>query len=175
MPCMCDLQISVDELESSVSVKISKEAVMSINSPQSLFTPVNGKVETKVYIAGLPERADTIKPVSSLPTITRRQIRPGPASSWLWFPRHPLDQPSSWRLHPGMESDEPGGIKGQGGHPGAKEQTVFCVCGKGVLFQRNGISELQHWLQWVSSANLYQSDNHIKMKCTSNVGCSHWS
>lgn len=60
-------QISVDELESSISVKISKEAVMSINSPESLFTPVNGKVETKVYIAGLPERAATIKPVSSLP------------------------------------------------------------------------------------------------------------
>lgn len=80
MPCMCDVQISVDELESSVSVKISKEAVMSINSPQSLFTPVNGKVETKVYIAGLPARADTIKPVSSFPTITRRQICPGPAS-----------------------------------------------------------------------------------------------
>lgn len=78
-PCMRDLQISVDELESSVSVKISKEAVMSINSPQSLFTPVNGKVEIKVYIAGLPERADTIKPVSSRPTITRRQMRPGPA------------------------------------------------------------------------------------------------
>lgn len=57
----------MDELESSISVKISKEAVMSINSPESLFTPVNGKVETKVYIAGLPERADTIKPVSSLP------------------------------------------------------------------------------------------------------------
>ncbi|XP_003969946.2 vitamin K-dependent protein S [Takifugu rubripes] len=56
--------ISVDELESSISVKISKEAVMSINSPQSLFTAVNGKVETKVYIAGLPERADTIKPIN---------------------------------------------------------------------------------------------------------------
>lgn len=62
---MRDSQISVDELESSISVKISKEAVMSINSPDSLFMPVNGKVETKVYIAGLPERADTIKPVSS--------------------------------------------------------------------------------------------------------------
>lgn len=59
------VQISVDELESSVSVKISKEAMMSINSPQSLFVPVNGKVEIKVYIAGLPECADTIKPVSS--------------------------------------------------------------------------------------------------------------
>lgn len=57
----------MDELEGSISVKISKEAVMSINSPESLFTPVNGKVETKVYFAGLPERAETIKPVSSLP------------------------------------------------------------------------------------------------------------
>lgn len=77
-PRMCDLQISVDELESSISVKISKEAVMSINSPQSLFTAVNGKVETKVYIAGLPERADTIKPVISLEDITRSQIPPPP-------------------------------------------------------------------------------------------------
>uniref|UniRef100_A0A667Z652 Vitamin K-dependent protein S n=1 Tax=Myripristis murdjan TaxID=586833 RepID=A0A667Z652_9TELE len=50
--------ISVDELESSISVKISKEAVMSINSPESLFTSVNGKLETKVYIAGLPNRTD---------------------------------------------------------------------------------------------------------------------
>lgn len=73
---MCDLQISVDELENSISVKISKEAVMSINSPQSLFMAVNGKVETKVYIAGLPERADTIKPVISLAAITRNQIYP---------------------------------------------------------------------------------------------------
>ena len=58
------MQISVDELESSISVKISKEAVMSINSPDSLFTSVNGKLETKVYIAGLPNRTDNIiKPV----------------------------------------------------------------------------------------------------------------
>lgn len=62
---MCNMQISVDELESSISVKISKEAVMSINSPESLFTSVNGKLETKVYIAGLPNRTDNvIKPVS---------------------------------------------------------------------------------------------------------------
>lgn len=55
----------MDELESSISVKISKEAVMSINSPESLFTSVNGKLETKVYIAGLPNRTDiVIKPVS---------------------------------------------------------------------------------------------------------------
>lgn len=63
---VCNLQISVDELESSISVKISKEAVMSINSPESLFTSVNGKLETKVYIAGLPNRTDSlVKPVSS--------------------------------------------------------------------------------------------------------------
>ncbi|XP_061597604.1 vitamin K-dependent protein S isoform X2 [Cololabis saira] len=57
--------ISVDELESSISVKISKEAVMSINSPDSLFTSVNGKLETKVYIASLPNRTDNvIKPIN---------------------------------------------------------------------------------------------------------------
>ncbi|KAM3625273.1 uncharacterized protein V6R79_009428 [Siganus canaliculatus] len=56
--------ISVDELENSISVKISKEAVMSINSPESLFTSVNGKLETKVYIAGLPNRTDIIKPIN---------------------------------------------------------------------------------------------------------------
>lgn len=61
---MCNMQISVDELESSISVKISKEAVMSINSPESLFTSVNGKLQTKIYIAGLPNRTDVIKPVS---------------------------------------------------------------------------------------------------------------
>lgn len=59
-----NVQISVDELDSSISVKISKEAVMSINSPDSLFTSVDGKLETKVYIAGLPNRTDIIKPVS---------------------------------------------------------------------------------------------------------------
>ncbi|XP_029000016.1 vitamin K-dependent protein S [Betta splendens] len=57
--------VSVDELESSISVKISKEAVMSINSPESLFTPTNGMLETKVYIAGLPNRTDIIiKPIN---------------------------------------------------------------------------------------------------------------
>uniref|UniRef100_A0A1A7YKX8 Vitamin K-dependent protein S n=2 Tax=Iconisemion striatum TaxID=60296 RepID=A0A1A7YKX8_9TELE len=57
--------ISVDELKSSISVKISKEAVMSINSPESLFTSVNGKLETKVYIAGLPNRTENIiKPIN---------------------------------------------------------------------------------------------------------------
>ncbi|XP_061671031.1 vitamin K-dependent protein S isoform X2 [Syngnathoides biaculeatus] len=57
--------ISVDELEKSISVKISKEAVMSINSPESLFMGVNGKLETKVYIAALPNRTNTvIKPIN---------------------------------------------------------------------------------------------------------------
>ncbi|XP_077375663.1 vitamin K-dependent protein S [Festucalex cinctus] len=57
--------VSVDELEKSISVKISKEAVMSINSPESLFTGVNGKLETKVYIAGLPNRTNSlIKPIN---------------------------------------------------------------------------------------------------------------
>ncbi|KAM9409804.1 vitamin K-dependent protein S [Pholidichthys leucotaenia] len=56
--------ISVDELENSISVKISKEAVMSINSPESLFTSINGKLEAKVYIAGLPNRTDVIRPIN---------------------------------------------------------------------------------------------------------------
>ncbi|XP_051759327.1 vitamin K-dependent protein S [Ctenopharyngodon idella] len=57
--------ISVEELMGSVSVKISKEAVMSINSPERLFTPVNDKLETKVYIAGLPNRNESlIKPIN---------------------------------------------------------------------------------------------------------------
>ncbi|XP_076012400.1 vitamin K-dependent protein S-like isoform X2 [Genypterus blacodes] len=56
--------ISVDELESSISVKISKEAVMSINSPESLFTAINGKIETKVYMAGMPNRTNIIKPIN---------------------------------------------------------------------------------------------------------------
>uniref|UniRef100_A0A8C6PI43 Vitamin K-dependent protein S n=1 Tax=Nothobranchius furzeri TaxID=105023 RepID=A0A8C6PI43_NOTFU len=57
--------ISVDELKNSISVKISKEAVMSINSPESLFTSVNGKLETKFYIAGLPNRTENIiKPIN---------------------------------------------------------------------------------------------------------------
>lgn len=67
------MQISVDELESSISVKISKEAVMSINSPESLFTAVNGKLVTTVYIAGLPNRTDVIKPVSELSESMRTQ------------------------------------------------------------------------------------------------------
>lgn len=109
----------MDELESSISVKISKEAVMSINSPESLFTPVNGKVETKVYIAGLPERADTVKPVGWLPPNPAPPHHLVPDS--LCLPVHSLDQPSPGRLHPSMESDEPGGVKGQGGHPRAEE------------------------------------------------------
>uniref|UniRef100_A0A8C9WR78 Vitamin K-dependent protein S n=1 Tax=Scleropages formosus TaxID=113540 RepID=A0A8C9WR78_SCLFO len=57
--------ISVDELEHSISVKISKEAVMSINSPDNLFTSVSGMLETKVYIAGLPNRTESIlKPIN---------------------------------------------------------------------------------------------------------------
>ncbi|XP_051558000.1 vitamin K-dependent protein S [Myxocyprinus asiaticus] len=57
--------ISVEELSGSMSVKISKEAVMSINSPERLFTPVNDKLETKVYIAGLPNRNESlIKPIN---------------------------------------------------------------------------------------------------------------
>jgi len=68
-----NMQISVDELESSISVKISKEAVMSINSPESLFTAVNGKLVTTVYIAGLPNRTDVIKPVSELSESMRTQ------------------------------------------------------------------------------------------------------
>lgn len=74
------MQISVEELESSISVKISREAVMSINSPESLFTPVNGKLETKVYIAALPNRTNNlIKHVStSLEKSEHKQvIQPG--------------------------------------------------------------------------------------------------
>ncbi|XP_073698299.1 vitamin K-dependent protein S-like [Garra rufa] len=57
--------ISVEELMGSISVKISKEAVMSINSPERLFSPVNDKLETKVYIAGLPIRNESlIKPIN---------------------------------------------------------------------------------------------------------------
>lgn len=68
------MQISVDELESSISVKISKEAVMSINSPERLFTSVNGKLEIKFYIAGLPNRTDSvIKPVSRFSEILHTQ------------------------------------------------------------------------------------------------------
>lgn len=45
----------------SITVKISKEAIMSINSPKRLF---NDKLKTKVYIAGLPDRNESlIKPV----------------------------------------------------------------------------------------------------------------
>ncbi|KAJ3593375.1 hypothetical protein NHX12_005710 [Muraenolepis orangiensis] len=56
--------ISVDELDGSISVKIGREAVMSINSPNSLFTSVSGMLETKVYIAGLPNLTDIIKPIN---------------------------------------------------------------------------------------------------------------
>ncbi|XP_051560875.1 vitamin K-dependent protein S-like [Myxocyprinus asiaticus] len=57
--------ISVEELPGSISVKISKEAIMSINSPEQLFTPVNDKMEIKVYIAGLPYRnKNLVKPIN---------------------------------------------------------------------------------------------------------------
>ncbi|KAM9455036.1 vitamin K-dependent protein S [Clarias gariepinus] len=53
--------ISVEELENSISVKISKEAVMSINNPGNLFMD---KLETKLYIAGLPNRTSVIKHIN---------------------------------------------------------------------------------------------------------------
>ncbi|XP_042607767.1 vitamin K-dependent protein S-like isoform X2 [Cyprinus carpio] len=54
--------ISVEELMGSITVKISKEAIMSINSPKRLF---NDKLKTKVYIAGLPDRNESlIKPIN---------------------------------------------------------------------------------------------------------------
>ncbi|KAG7315699.1 hypothetical protein KOW79_020565 [Hemibagrus wyckioides] len=56
--------ISVEEMENSISVKISKEAVMSINNPGNLFMPVGGKLETKVYIAGLPNGTNIIKEIN---------------------------------------------------------------------------------------------------------------
>ncbi|XP_062866490.1 vitamin K-dependent protein S [Trichomycterus rosablanca] len=57
--------ISVEELENRISVKISNEAVMSISSPGNLFAAVDGKVETKLYIAGLPSRSHSvIKPIN---------------------------------------------------------------------------------------------------------------
>ncbi|XP_057187327.1 vitamin K-dependent protein S [Triplophysa rosa] len=58
--------ISVEELSGSISVKISKEAIMSINSPERLFTPLNDKLEAKVYIAGLPSRNQSlVKPINA--------------------------------------------------------------------------------------------------------------
>ncbi|XP_069035311.1 vitamin K-dependent protein S isoform X1 [Lepisosteus oculatus] len=57
--------ISLEELERSITVKISKEAVMNINSPQSLFPSVSGILETKFYIAGLPSKSDSlIRPIN---------------------------------------------------------------------------------------------------------------
>ncbi|XP_075053145.1 vitamin K-dependent protein S isoform X3 [Mixophyes fleayi] len=57
--------VSVEEVENSISVKIAKEAVMNINKPKHLFTPVNGILETKVYIAGLPQKVENlIKPIN---------------------------------------------------------------------------------------------------------------
>ncbi|NXP41056.1 PROS protein, partial [Leiothrix lutea] len=48
--------ISVEELEHSISVKIAKPPLMSINSPGTLFKQSQGFLETKVHIAGLPRR-----------------------------------------------------------------------------------------------------------------------
>lgn len=79
------VQISVDELERSISVKISKEAVMSINSPESLFTSINGKLETKVYIAGLPNRTDSvIKPVNRKADTIDVYTEPHAREQWQW-------------------------------------------------------------------------------------------
>ncbi|XP_039600603.1 vitamin K-dependent protein S isoform X2 [Polypterus senegalus] len=50
--------ITVEEMETSISVKVAKEAIMNINCPESLFTPQQGILETKVYIAGLPRKGD---------------------------------------------------------------------------------------------------------------------
>ncbi|XP_053562013.1 vitamin K-dependent protein S [Bombina bombina] len=57
--------VTVEELENSISVKIAKEAVMNINNPKGLFKSVNGILETKVYIAGLPRKVENlIKPIN---------------------------------------------------------------------------------------------------------------
>ncbi|XP_075450134.1 vitamin K-dependent protein S isoform X3 [Ascaphus truei] len=57
--------VTVEELENSISVKIAKEAVMNINNPRHLFKPINGILETKVYIAGLPRKVENlIKPIN---------------------------------------------------------------------------------------------------------------
>ena len=73
------VQISVDELDSSISVKIGREAVMNINSPGSLFSSAGGIMDTKVFIAGLPNGTNIIKPVSSLiePSAHSCQAKPG--------------------------------------------------------------------------------------------------
>lgn len=128
------MQISVDELESSISVKISKEAVMSINSPESLFTSVNGKLETKVYIAGLPNRTDNvIKPVRWSNHLKKYQInahvcvidyefawKVKKKSKQLYFTCL-SDQSSTRWLYPWLEPNEPGSIWGKRGHPGEEE------------------------------------------------------
>uniref|UniRef100_A0A8C5P6V0 Vitamin K-dependent protein S n=1 Tax=Leptobrachium leishanense TaxID=445787 RepID=A0A8C5P6V0_9ANUR len=57
--------ISVEEFENSISVKIAKEAVMNINNPKPLFKPINGILETKVNLAGLPRKVENlIKPLN---------------------------------------------------------------------------------------------------------------
>ncbi|XP_005998138.1 vitamin K-dependent protein S [Latimeria chalumnae] len=56
--------ITVEELENNINIKIAKEAVMNINLPGSLFRPTDGTLETKIYIAGLPQKAE--KPIESI-------------------------------------------------------------------------------------------------------------
>lgn len=40
--CLFNCEVSVEELEQSISVKIAKEAVMNINKPESLLSPPMG-------------------------------------------------------------------------------------------------------------------------------------
>ncbi|KAG7273681.1 hypothetical protein CRUP_017434, partial [Coryphaenoides rupestris] len=56
--------VSVEELEGSLSVKVGGEAVMSISSPQPLFLSHSGKLETKIFIAGLPNQTQILKPMN---------------------------------------------------------------------------------------------------------------
>uniref|UniRef100_UPI00398F25F4 vitamin K-dependent protein S n=1 Tax=Pristiophorus japonicus TaxID=55135 RepID=UPI00398F25F4 len=54
--------ISVEETQSSVVVKIAREAVIKINSPGRLFPSDNRTAEIKISIAGLPRQVDHILP-----------------------------------------------------------------------------------------------------------------
>ncbi|XP_067842738.1 vitamin K-dependent protein S [Heptranchias perlo] len=54
--------ISVEESQSSVIVKVAREAVIKINSPGRLFSSDNGTTEIKIAIAGLPRQVDRIVP-----------------------------------------------------------------------------------------------------------------
>ncbi|XP_043927050.1 vitamin K-dependent protein S [Protopterus annectens] len=56
--------ISVEELEKSITVKIAKEAVMSINNPGRLFPLTNGTLEAKVYIAGLSPKNSILNTIN---------------------------------------------------------------------------------------------------------------